>query len=367
MNQKLMLINVDKLEPGMILGQTIYDSQGNVLLSKGVNLRESYINKLKDHGILKAEIVFNIENSSLGNDEEVNGDILATRHEAIELIKDTMKRFEITQSIENIRKIIEMVNRIIEELFQNEEIVINLTKLRSLDEYTFEHSINVCMLSLLMGIKKGFGADELRELGIGAFLHDIGKILIPREILNKPSTLTKSEYEIVKKHTTYGYDILKNNDQISETAVNIVLSHHERSNGKGYPNGKKSENTHTFSKIVALADVFDALTSDRIYKRKTDVFNAIEYIINMSEEQFDKDIVHEFIYLLGIYPTGSIVRLNTKEVGMIVKTDKLKPRSPTIKVLLDNKGKRVKDYLEVDMQKNPSVFITDYIPHSTAT
>jgi len=362
MGKKLINIDVNSLEIGMILGETIYDSMGNVLLSGGVELKESYIHKLKDFGIPRVKILLGIEPDIISK-EKYPDSLEEVRIEAKEIIKETMNSLYYYESA-NIEKVIKIVSQIIDELIKNKDISLNLNNLRSLDDYTFEHSVNVCILSLLIGINMGFEEDKLREIGIGAFLHDIGKVLIPADILNKPSKLTGDEYEIVKKHTIFGYEMLKKSSLVSELAADIVLSHHERPDGKGYPLSKEQNSIDVFSRIVAISDVFDALTSDRVYKKKIDPFSAVEYMIKMANTQFDKNIVYEFISALGLYPLGSIVRLNTREVGKIIKINKLYPQKPIVRIIMDNNGCKVKEYFEVDIYKNPSVHITDIMPIS---
>ncbi len=366
MSRKFMTASVERLKVGMILGQTIFDDQGNILLGEGMSLKELYIKKLKDHGIIKVNIIRNQDKKEkyidLEDDVHIDKDELSeVRFEAKELVKDTMKRLYLNDST-SIENLMAVVNRIIDLLLDNKEISINLNTLRTLDDYTFEHSVNVCILSLVMGISMNLKEEDLKELGIGALLHDIGKLLVPSEILNKPGPLSTEEYSIVKNHTTFGYDFLMKNKIVSKAAAEVALSHHERPDGNGYPRSKSSDEIHIFSRIVALADVFDALTSDRAYKKKIHPCRAMEYIIEMSSSQFDKKIVDSFISSIGVYPTGCFVRLNTSELGMVTKTNYLYPNKPIVRIVVDNNGQKVSDHLEVDIQKNPSIFISELVP-----
>ncbi|WIF95236.1 HD-GYP domain-containing protein [Caminicella sporogenes] len=368
MDNRTSKINVENVKAGMILGQNIYDNNGNILLSKGIKIRDSYLKKIKDLGIDEILIVNEEKDNSCSNycrtmyHDNSHKKIIfeKTRREAKDFIEKTMKKIYFDNNID-VERLKSIVSNILDNLLSNDEVIISLENLRKVDDYTFEHSVNVCILSLVIGISLGYSYDELLDLGIGAILHDIGKMMVPKEILNKPGPLTAEEYDIVKKHTIYGYEIIKKNSLISEIAAQVVLSHHERPDGCGYPQGKSLDDMHCYSKIVAIADVYDALTSNRTYKSKVDAYEALEYIRTMAGSQFDKEIVKEFIKCIGIYPVGSIVRLNTNEVGLVVDINKFKPNKPIVRILIGNDGRKVTDYIEVDINKNPDVAITSLI------
>ncbi len=369
MNKAYKSVLSDKLKAGMVLGENIYDKEGNILLSEGIILKDSYIKKIQNLNIDKINIrVFNLESVSHNSNidyiktyEDIEFLSHKTKLEAKEIIKTTMEKISFKTSEIETEKIMIVVNKIVEDLLTNDSILMNLDRLRNVDDYTFEHSVNVCVLALVLGIKLGYNKEDLVELGIGAILHDIGKMLIPNEILNKPGPLTHEEYEIVKNHTTYGYDVLKKNSNISLVAAEVALCHHERPDGNGYPKGVKSNKIHTYSKIVAISDVYDALTSNRVYKNKIEPVKALEYIVSMSGTQFDSDLVYKFIECVGIYPLGSLVELNTKEVGIVIGINKKYPEKPVIRVLVDSFGNKISDHFEVDTSKNLDVEILSII------
>lgn len=277
---------IDALKSGMILGETIFDSSGNTLLSDGIILRQAYIEKIKDLGYLSVQIQVeateSVEEVKTENLESSNSSkdvvIRTTREEAAVLVNDCMQNVAVGTDIDT-DKLYLVVNTIIDEIFSNEDITVNLANLKSVDEYVFQHSVNVCIMSIICGIYLGFNKVRLVELGIGALLHDIGKNLISQEILNKPGPLTPDEFNIVKKHTILGYEALKRIPNITETSACVALYHHERFDGAGYPTGKQAQNIHVYAKIVAVADVFDAITSDRVYGSRENPYKAMEYIL----------------------------------------------------------------------------------------
>lgn len=361
MSNRLTKIDVTQLQEGMILGENLHDSLGNILLSDGITLKESYITKIVNLSVSKVYIRNNLIEEAT-NRKEDNDDpyMLETRLEAKKFISEAMHEFSFNGLV--VEKVIAVVNKLIEELLENDEIIISLGKLRSIDDYTLEHSINVCIMSLVLGISYGFKHDELIDLGVGAILHDIGKMMIPQGILNKPGALTIDEYEIVKNHTTYGYEILRKCKGINNIAAEVALSHHERLDGNGYPLGKKIDQIRIYSRIVAICDVYDALTSDRVYKNKIEPHKALEYICKMVNSQFDNEIVKKLLSCVKIYPVGSLVKLNTNEIGLVVDISKLNPSNPVVRILLDEKGKKVMDYLEVDTNKNLDIRVTNVFP-----
>ena len=186
----------------------------------------------------------------------------------------------------NVMPVRNSVCKMIDELMDVSDTMVNLQDLKSNDQYTFSHSVNVCVLSLITGISMKYGEEKLRELGIGAMLHDVGKTRIPSEILNKPGSLTAEEFDIIKKHTSYGYELLKKSKELSTYASYIALTHHERYDGEGYPLGLRGEELHEFARIVSIADVYDAITSDRVYKKRSNINEAVEYFVELINEGF---------------------------------------------------------------------------------
>jgi HD-GYP domain-containing protein (c-di-GMP phosphodiesterase class II) len=256
-------VSLDKIRAGAILAKTIITIDGKVLLASGMELTEEYIRKLQANGIseiyIEDEISKDIHVPEVVREEIVN--------EAKQMVKVMMTKPSIKTSIDG-RQVMEIVDKIISSILANKDIIANLCDIRSVDDYTFSHSVNVCIISLIIGIGLGYNGDKLRELGVGSILHDIGKVMVPNHILKKPYQLTSEEFEEIKKHAYYGYEILKNTNGISMVASYIALGHHERIDGSGYPYQLKEENIHKAARIVAVSDVYDALTSDRIYRKK---------------------------------------------------------------------------------------------------
>lgn len=347
-------VNINSIQLGVKLARTIFNSDGGVLLARGIELRESYIEKLKGHGVaevyLEDEISVNLKVEDVVKEQ--------TRNEAVDLVKNMMNNYHFSSSldVENVKK---TVNNIIDELLENSDILYNLSEIKSVDDYTFEHSVNVCILSLITGIGLGFDIQRLRELGCGAIMHDIGKLCIPNEILKKPSQLTVDEFEEIKKHTVFGYDMLKRSKKVSLVSAYIAFGHHERFDGSGYPLQLKSENIQICARIVAIADVYDALTSDRVYRKKLKPNEVYEYITSLGVNHFDPRVIESFVKYVTIYPVGTGVLLNTKERALVVRDNRAMPTRPVIRIVYDCDGKRFSPYKEIDLSKQNSIFIVD--------
>jgi len=231
----------------------------------------------------------------------------------------------------------EVVRSMVDSITRNPDAELWFTQLRKKDEYTADHSLNVCVLTLVFGRHLNFTESVLNELGIGALLHDIGKMRIPINVLNKPGPLTEDELALVRKHPTFGAEILKKTSGVSQTAVDIAYCHHERVDGEGYPRGLKADEISLFSKMVAVVDVYDAITSNRVYHHGMSPCDALRNMYQWQHKDFDESLVEDFIQCLGIYPVGSVVQLNTNEIGIIMNDNKEHRLKPTVMLVLDKK------------------------------
>lgn len=203
-------------------------------------------------------------------------------------------------------------------ILRNPDALVLLSNLRDHDEYAVAHSINVCTLCLAFGRYLGLSTNELIELGMGGLLHDVGEIRIPANIMRKEGLLNKEENLLMQTHTTHGANILRNSTDIPASAINIALAHHERSNGKGYPEGLLEEDISYYSRIVGMIDVYDSVTSSRTYRHCISSTEALKNMYNWRNSLFNANLIENFIQCLGIYPIGSVVELGSGEVGIVI-------------------------------------------------
>jgi HD-GYP domain-containing protein (c-di-GMP phosphodiesterase class II) len=340
----MRLIPIQYVKAGSFLAKTIYDDRGAVLLREGVKLTDSYIKRVMQLGMFSMYI--NDEYSSKEVDDIIKPEL---RQKAIRSIKETFYSFEkfnlnvgkntfkdkaiMAEREKYFKSIGDIVKEIMEELLCKKTVLINIVDIKSVDNYTYQHSVNVAVLSLVLGIQLQLTKKQLYDLCLGALIHDIGKALIPDEILQKKGELTEEETNIVREHTTRGYDFLKGSLDISPSSRIIALQHHEREDGKGYPEKRKGDETNELAKIVAVADVYDALTSDRPYRKALSPNDSVEYIMAGGEKQFSYEVVKAFSKSIIPYPEGTIVRLSNGEIAVVEEVYPNFPLRPKLKVI----------------------------------
>ncbi|MBN2140389.1 MAG: HD-GYP domain-containing protein [Desulfovibrionaceae bacterium] len=228
-----------------------------------------------------------------------------------------------------------LVENVIESVMRNEDALMSMKQLRAYDEYTYTHSINVAVISAVFGKFLGLSPEDLLDVARAALFHDVGKARIPEPIINKPGRLTDEEFSKVKAHPTEGFNIIKAQARVSEHVLRGVLEHHEKHNGKGYPRGLTGAQISTAARIIGVADVYDALTSRRVYKEPMTSNKALKIMYGLGGRDFYPLHVERFIKCLGIYPVGSLVRLASGECGVVVGANPDQPLRPRIKIILN--------------------------------
>ena len=330
-------ISIDFARPGMKVARPVYNSSGQTLLNSNVILTEKYITRLKDLDIPALYIDDGLL-PELEVDDVINEE---TRVSAITNVKKILNNESgngISKNIIIPAPVFNCINEIMDELLNNRRLMVNLTDIRSSDDYVFGHSVNVCVLSLITGIALGYDRRKLTNLAMGAMFHDIGKIKVPKEILNKPGKLTKEEFETIKKHSQWGFEILKANPNISITSTVAVYQHHERYNGQGYPQGLEGRQIHEFAAIIGIVDMYDAIVSDRVYRKAFPAHEAFELIAASGDYLFNFDIVKAFIDHVAAYPAGTVAELSSGEIVVVMETKIGMSLRPRVKVLVDAKG-----------------------------
>lgn len=243
-------------------------------------------------------------------------------------IDNALNGLRLSQEI-NVSELKIAVKNCVSSIINNPNAMLWFTQIKNKDDYTAEHSMRVGVLSIALGQELGLMESELANLGIAGMLHDVGKINIPTEVLNKEGSLTKEEYEIIKTHTSIGRKLLMSKSDAPAVAVDVAFNHHEQINGNGYPRGITGEKIPYFAKIVGIVDAFDAITSDRVYSTARSTLEAMRILYDCRGTQFDEDVVQAFIRLIGIYPPGHIVELTNGEAGIILSCEpnnKLRPK-----------------------------------------
>lgn len=315
------------LREGMVLGKNIYSKGGVVLLAKDVVLTQKYIEdiqKLVINGVyIEDRISENIKIQNVISEELRIGAVKTIRgiYNNPKSIVKTLNTVEI------------IAKNMMEQILSNKSIMINMIDIKNYDDYMYSHSVNVGVLAGVMGIALNLHEVKLEKLITSALLHDIGKVFIPKHIMNKTEKLMDNEEKIVQSHVEKGYRYIKQFYNIPVTAYVGILQHHERYDGKGYPDGKKGENISLFGRIICICDAYDNLISETPSKKAYLPSDAIEYIMAHNGTIFDPKLVKVFLRKVAPYPLGTVVMLSNGQKAIVIQNNEMCSTRPTVKTL----------------------------------
>lgn len=358
-------IAVAALRPGMRLGKNIMANDGRVLLHAGTELRETYINILQRIGVpavyITNELAPDVEPFDVVSDRSRQALTTGMREVMTDIgrtvgasLKQGVRRFS---GGFDATKVKAGVGMIVTDLLSNPRALVNLQDIRTADTYTLGHSVNVCVLSVVMGLAMGYNEKQLNELGMGALMHDIGKVALAPELLHKPAALTPEEYEVMKQHTTLGWEILSKQPEISFVSSAVALQHHERWSGAGYPRQLKDKEIHAYSRITSIVDVFDAMTADRDYRKGHHPVRALKHMTELTSDYFDPELLQMFSECVAIYPVGSLVEISGGYEAVIVAVERGKNLRPRIRIVRDHHGTVLAKPVELDLSARGEIQI----------
>lgn len=231
--------------------------------------------------------------------------------------------------IEDASALVEEVNQSLE---RNPNALLSLVRLKNADEYTYLHSVAVCMLMVALAKQLRLDEDQIRQAGIAGLLHDVGKMAVPNEVLNKAGKLTDEEFNVIKQHPQRGWEILKSCYQVSDIALDVCLHHHERIDGRGYPEKLSGDALTLFARMGAVCDVYDAISSDRCYKKAWGPAESIHKMASWQAGHFDETVFHAFVKTIGIFPNGSLLKLKSGRLGVVIEQSRKSLITPIIRV-----------------------------------
>lgn len=346
----MRLVEVKQLKEGDIIGQDIISERGAMLLRRSSVFKEAYRANLLSKNIREIYL-----------DDEVSRGIepvqIISQHTRTRIYTDVVQEFDkIKTSLSVNCQVLSQVAGLLIEQLSSRNIVCEMTDLKTNHNDTYNHCIGVAIMATLVCRKMNLSDELIEKIVLGALMHDIGKMIIPKDILDKPAALTPEEYEIIKTHVTIGYEMIKNNVDLSPITKVSILCHHEREDGTGYPLGK-GEDLHVGTKIIAACDVFHALLSDRSYRKGLPVNRAI---MAAKGEKLDPKIREIVESILAFYPVGSVVGLNTGEFGIVEKNFTEDLERPLVRVIYKAHTGNIIPY-KIDLRKQPDVYIIDKI------
>lgn len=351
----MIFVDVNHLKPGMICAKDLNIPTSVVpLLLANYPITSENIMRLKAMNLPGVYVKTSIE-LNLGSTDFIDPSV---KQAITSNIKDVFCEFTGKSSISNhlVKKMEQAASDLVDFILQKESYILNVLEIKSFDDYTYSHSINVASLSTLIGLGLGYSSVSLKELALAGLLHDIGKLEIPLSIINKPAPLNSFEFDIIKNHPDLGLKKLKNSMRISHTVLSGVCTHHERFDGTGYPNGITGANIPLCGRIIAVADVFDALTTCRIYRPPMSVKDTLDYMLSLSGTHFDPYLIDTFFKIVCVYPVGTTVRLSDSSTAVVLENVSGHMLDPII-TILDSHTFSLGD--TIDLSKYDNLFIVN--------
>lgn len=325
---------VTKEYVGKVLLEDLYSNYNVLLLPKGTNLTKEHVNLLKKHKIVPKVEQTTLEISEVSNGKEQIGSKKLDKiyNEALEHSKQIFTDLSCLSKLTS-NQLFDPFIPLLEQVFEEEEAIFYMQRIKNFDEYTFRHSLNVGLIASLIGKAMDLSYEETVLLGKMGFLHDIGKMRVSEQILNKPEKLSNQEFEEIKKHTLYGYELLKQTKDMNPHILSGTLYHHERLDGSGYPLKIHQDKIPYYVQILSVADIYDAISSNRIYQKGRNLFATIKLLLMEIEEyRLNKTVVLSFIRFLMEKNIGKKVLLNNGEIGQIIFVPLEEPHKPIVMV-----------------------------------
>lgn len=342
---KKIFVSAYECKPGMRIAEDIYNEYGAIIIAENMVLDDYIIMRIQELGFTRIKIFESSEQMVPVSRSEL---FKAQYNENVDNIKAILHDISAGKVIDS-KRVNEATNSIILRINENRDIVDIVNEMRNSDEYLYTHSINVSLLSMLIGKWLKFDYKRIRALVTCAYLHDIGMVRVPAEIINKPASLTAEEYEEVKMHCQYGFKTAEAMNDMNDDILKGILMHHEREDGSGYPFGLSSNQIHDNAKIIAVADIYDAMTSKRIYRKKICPFDVIECIQRDYFRKLDQRIASIFLGNMASYYIGEFVKLSTGAIGEIVYINQNNISKPIIRT----------NEVYIDLSKDKSISIIE--------
>ncbi len=351
-------VAIRNIRPDSVLAQPILDERGRILLARGVPLSDNLLVKLQALGIGSVCVEDAATDDIIGKDfisPRIRQQMLDATYTSLnELVTDTHVRYVRGSRVrQKLRPLVEEVIGELRDLGGAEQFgTVYLS-----DGELYHHSVNVALFALGVGLGLKLSEEQLLDLGIGALLHDVGKLRIPEKVLKKPGRLTDAEYAEMKLHTQFGYELLLNDHELHGPARLISYEHHERLDGTGYPRGLAGSDIHLFGRITSVVDVYEALTANRVYRPAYLPHEALELILGGGGTQFDPVVVEGFVDTISIYPVGMTVELSSGYRGVVIHSPRRQTQRPVVRVIENRDGHPVDQTWELDLSRELTVQI----------
>lgn len=352
----MRIISLDSVTGNELLAKDIINYNDSVLMTSGSVVKKEYVKRLKD---LNIEYIY-VEDEIGQGVNLTNSLELQIKEQCQEAVRDILLKYSYHNQSE-LEEIKMVADEIIYDIMKEPEVIYNLSSIREKSDSTYSHSLNVCALSVILAFKLKLSKSKIRDIAIGCLLHDIGFTYITMDYHNlNMETCSEKEQKEIKKHIIYGYSAVENMEWLSPISKDIIISHHERLDGSGYPFRINKDRIKVGSKIAAICDEFDSRVYGNLIS-KMKVHDAIDYIVSQAGVLFDFDVVKAFVNSVAAYPTGSLVTTNQEETGIVLRQNPQCPTRPVIRIIKDKEGNMPSEWIEKDLTKELTLFITDTI------
>lgn len=346
-------VSVGFLEAGMVAARNVHSAEGRLLVTKETVLSEA--------------MVANIQKTSLGSIyvrnplfQDIEAEEVVTednRRKAVMALKSAIIAYQKTKVLD-IQPLKKVLRELVVEIIRNRDSMIHQLDMRTYQDYIYAHSVNTCVLSVLIAVNLDYPEGKLTDLALGTMLHDVGMMMLPDALLMKMGNLTPEESKQVQQHPEDGFNILRTVREIPITVAHIAYQHHERVDGKGYPRNLTADKILEFAKVAAVADTFDALVSDRPYRKGMVPHEAYEVMMALADSYVDRDILHLFLTHVAIYPVGAVVQLDNGQHGVVTKVLPRLQTRPQVRLLTDQQGNLLSEQTEIDLTQHLTLMIS---------
>jgi len=334
--------------------------------SKGIDIQDAYtqneVSQKLDFEKLKSAEDYKIPSKQVSVKEEIEK-ARGIYKEAHNIMQDLMGDIRLGKQVE-IEKVQPISEQLVESVFRNKDALISLSRIKDKDHYTFMHSVSVAGLMITFSRAMGFDMNLIKEIAIGGMLHDVGKMMTPDNVLNKPGKLDDGEFNIMKSHVVYSKELLEGKPGITQAALDVAAMHHERIDGTGYPLGLKGDEISQVGQMSTIVDVYDALTSVRVYKSAWEPNLALKKLLEWSEHHFNPVLVKQFIRCLGIYPIGTLVELDSGNVAIVIEQGENDLLNPFVRIIYNTRKKGIVPVRELDLSKTDDHIVKSVSPQT---
>ncbi len=320
---------------------------------KGLDIQDAATVTEVDTKLQKDTLKIASKNTTLDKQVPVQQEVERARgiyKEAHNVMQDLMEDIRLGKQVE-VERVEPISEQLVESVFRNKDALISLSRIKDKDHYTFMHSVSVAGLMITFSRAMGFEMDLIKEIAIGGMLHDVGKMMTPNNVLNKPGKLDNDEFKIMKSHVVYSRELLEGKPGITQAALDVAAMHHERIDGTGYPLGLKGDEISLVGQMSTIVDVYDALTSVRVYKSAWEPNLALKKLLEWSDHHFNPDLVKQFIRCLGIYPIGTLVELDSGNIAIIIEQGESGLLNPKVRIIYNTHKKGLVPVSELDLAK----------------